>query len=283
LRIVSRSGRPGVWQCQQVSAATGIRPSGSGIGRVKRPVRTSASWRVPPEARYRYRARFEKTARSRFLGHLDLSRTLLRAFRRARLPLSYSQGFNPKPRVAFGPALPLGVASEGEYLDLEVTRRLDGEATLAAVNETLPSGIRFLSMREIGRSVPALGEAVRAARYRVHTGDGIDLEDRLGTFRARGTIEIRREKNGKRSVLQLDPALVGLSPKGGRTLTLTLALGGEGASVRPDEVLKEIFGADASRLRVVREDLFVEWDGKHVSPLLAASVTESHAERAAGP
>jgi radical SAM-linked protein len=235
------------------------------------------------ELRYRYRARFTKTGKVRYLGHLDLSRTLMRAFRRARLPLAYSQGFNPKPRVAFGPALPLGVASEGEYVDLELQTLLEPEETLATLNRQLPPGIRFDSMREIGRSVPALSEAIRSARYRIHTGEGLALEDELRTFRARGSVEILRERKGKRSVLKLDDALLGIEPVASDTLRMTLALGGEGASVRPDEVLSEVFGERAAGMKVVREELFVDWEGRRVDPLLAASAAESHAGRAPRP
>jgi len=232
------------------------------------------------EPRYRYRARFTKAGNVRYLGHLDFSRTMMRAFRRARVPLSYSQGFNPKPRVAFGPALPLGVASEGEYVDLELTRLVDPDETLATLNAELPTGVRFDSMREIGRSVPALSEAIRSARYRIHTGEGLALEEDLRTFRARGSVEILREKKGKRSVLKLDDALLGIETVASDTLRMTLALGGEGASVRPDEVLRSVFGERAERMRVVREEMFVDWEGRSVDPLLAASAAEAHAGRA---
>jgi radical SAM family uncharacterized protein/radical SAM-linked protein len=233
--------------------------------------------------RYRFRARFTKTGNVRYLGHLDLSRTMLRAFRRARLPLSYSQGFNPKPRVAFGPALPLGVASEGEYVDLELHSLVDPEATVATLNSELPKGIRFASMREIGRGVPALSEAIRSARYRVHTGEGVALEEDLRTFQARGSIEILRERKGKTRVLKLDDALLGLEPLADDTLRMTLALGGEGASVRPDEVLSEVFGERAAAMRIVREEMFVDWEGRRIDPLLAASAAEAHAGRPSRP
>jgi radical SAM family uncharacterized protein/radical SAM-linked protein len=233
--------------------------------------------------RYRFRARFTKTGNVRYLGHLDLSRTMLRAFRRARLPLSYSQGFNPKPRVAFGPALPLGVASEGEYVDLELHSLVDPEATVATLNSELPKGIRFASMREIGRGVPALSEAIRSARYRVHTGEGVALEEDLRTFQARGSIEILRERKGKTRVLKLDDALLGLEPLADDTLRMTLALGGEGASVRPDEVLSEVFGERAAAMRIVREEMFVDWAGRRIDPLRAAAAAEAPAGRPARP
>src|SRR5262249_50563448 len=148
----------------------------------------------PP--RYRYRARFTKDGRLRFLGHLDLSRTLLRAMRRARIRFVYSRGFNPKPRVAFGPALAVGISSEAEYFDFDTAARLDAEAALSDVNACLPKGIRFLAILEIDKDVPPLTANLKAARYRVHTGSGLDLSARLAEFRARGPVEVRREKEG---------------------------------------------------------------------------------------
>jgi hypothetical protein len=101
---------------------------------------------APDVPRYRYRARFTKEGRLRFLGHLDLTRTLLRAMRRARVRFVYSQGFNPKPKVAFGPALSVGVSSEGEYVDFETLARLDPEPAIGEINAALPAGIRFVTM-----------------------------------------------------------------------------------------------------------------------------------------
>jgi radical SAM family uncharacterized protein/radical SAM-linked protein len=221
--------------------------------------------------RYRYRARFAKTGRIRFLGHLDLARTLLRALRRARFALVYSQGFNPKPRVQFGPALPMGFESEGEYIDLETSARLDTDVALALANAALPDGIRFLALREIGRGVPALGEAIRAARYRVEAGEDARPETAVASFRARGPVLVTREKKGKVSTFDLAREILVLEPTQGGRLSLTLALGGEGASVKPDEVLREIFGERAVSMLLTREDLLVEHEGRLMDPMLAAT------------
>ena len=218
--------------------------------------------------RFRYRVRFAKEGRARFLGHLDLTRALLRALRRARVPLVYSQGFNPKPRVAFGPALSVGISSEGEYVDLEVREPLRPAAFLAAVGEALPPGLRLLALQEADRAGPALGEAVRAARYRVESAGEPDLEGAIGRFRSRGPVVIERHRNGKVQSFDLTRDLLGLESLGPQTARLTLSMTGSGASVRPEEVLAEIFGETRSDLHVVREDLLVEWDGRLVGPMV---------------
>jgi radical SAM family uncharacterized protein/radical SAM-linked protein len=226
--------------------------------------------------RYRYRGRFTKEGRLRFLSHLDLYRLLTRALRRARIDLVYSQGFNPKPRIAFGPALSVGVASEGEYLDFDSHARLNPEEAERRINDALPRGVRFQTVREIRRDVPALGDAICAARYRVHTGDGSDPASVLASFRSRSPVTVRRERNGKVRTFDLDDEMLELDRVDAGALRMTLAVRSSGASVRPDEALREIFGEHAKNLRVVREDLLVSWNDHLINPLLAAAACHAH-------
>jgi radical SAM-linked protein len=221
-----------------------------------------------PGPRFRYRVRFAKEGRARFLGHLDLTRALLRALRRARVPLLYSQGFNPKPKVAFGPALSVGISSEGEYVDLEVQAPLERAGFLAAVGEALPSGLRLLDVQPADHAGLALGEAVRAARYRVEAPGEPDLARAIERFRSRGPVVIERQRNGKVQCFDLTRDLLGLEPVGPQAARLTLSMTANGASVRPDEVMAEIFGENRSDLHVVREELLVEWDGRLVGPMI---------------
>jgi radical SAM-linked protein len=91
----------------------------------------------------------------KFLGHLDVTRALLRAFRRARLPLAYSQGFNPKPRVQFGPALAVGIESVAEMLELELTAPIEAATTLEAINGSLPAGLHGIALQPRAEGAPA--------------------------------------------------------------------------------------------------------------------------------
>ena len=156
-------------------------------------------------------------------------------------------------------------------MDFETTERLDPARALQDVNRSLPEGIRFLMIREIPRDAPHLASAARAARYRVHTGNGFDLEERLAAFRARGSVEVRREREGKVRVFRMEEALLDLRPLDGEAVGVTLSLSGNEGSIRPDEVLREIFGERARGMRTVREEILVEWNGRLVNPLLAAA------------
>jgi len=241
-------------------------------------LRPAATATMPPDPpverpRFRYRTRFGKTGRMRFLGHLDLTRLLLRALRRAGIALVYSQGFSPKPRVMFSPALSVGVASVGEYLDFDTYERLDPEQARTRINAALPDGVRFEALREIPRGLPALGEAIRAARYRVHTGNGFDLTAELESLHSRGPLSVERERKGKLQTFRLDREMIDCTPLDGDALRLTLALHGGEASVRPEEVLRAIFGERAHGMRLVREELLVDWNGRLINPMLAASAS----------
>ena len=232
--------------------------------------------------RYRYRLRYEKTGRLQFLGHLDLTRAMLRAFRRARIALVYSQGFNPKPRVQFGPALAVGIESRAEYLDLWSFTRLDADASVEAINEALPRGLWVSALREIGSDAPGLSESVRAARYVARLPEGVSPGAALATYSDRAARAIAREKNGKTATFALPEWLLDVAEVDASSFRMTLAVSGDGASVRPDEVLNLMFGDVAKKIRLVREDLaFVRGD-RFVDPMLADGAMVPVVERAAG-
>lgn len=98
-------------------------------------------------AKFVYRLDYHRQGESRLLSHLELIQVIFRAFRRAHLPLHYSQGFNPTPKVSFGPALPLGTESRAEYLYIEVTEPL-GNLSLwqTRLNQELPAGLTVETM-----------------------------------------------------------------------------------------------------------------------------------------
>jgi radical SAM-linked protein len=202
----------------------------------------------------------------RFLGHLDVYRLLLRALRRAGVPLVYSRGFNPKPRVAFGPALSVGLLSEGEYVDFEVRERFEDRGVLERLNRVLPRELRFEAIQEIARDAPALGESVRAARYRVHTGD-LDARPTLAGLGSRSPLVVTRERGGKINRFELEREMLALEARDADSFVMTLTLRGNGASLHPEEALHEMFGSPAARFRLVREDLLVQSQDRLVSPL----------------
>ncbi len=232
--------------------------------------------------RYRYRVRFAKRGRARFLGHLDTVRALLRALRRARISFVYSQGFNPRPRLSFGPALPVGIASEAEFFDFECHGKLEPEDALEEINAVLPRGLRILAVREAPQAVPKLGESVRAARYRVELDEERDLEAAFRAFRERGSGILQVGRNGKTRTLRLDEAILSLEPVSPASFRMMLASGNEGASLRPSEALAAVFGGEApSGALLVREELLVGCAGRLLDPMRAVEAALADAGRAA--
>jgi len=116
---------------------------------------------------FRYRATFAKRGGARFTSHLDLVRTFSRAFRRAGLGLKYSQGFNPKPLLAFTPALALGVEGAREAVDFQLGAPAEGPALVKRLNDVLPEGVVIESVALVLPGAPSLAGDVRSADYRV--------------------------------------------------------------------------------------------------------------------
>ena len=110
----------------------------------------------PPETpvRTHVRIRYAKEGRLVALSHLEVMHAVLRSVRRAGLPVTFSQGYHPKPRVSFGPALPVGVASTAEFLDLELMGLHDPSQVGVAFGAALPEGLTFLDAREIDAQSP---------------------------------------------------------------------------------------------------------------------------------
>jgi radical SAM family uncharacterized protein/radical SAM-linked protein len=104
-----------------------------------------------PRAPQRYRLTYAKLEAARWLGHLELVAALYRSLRRTGLPLSFSAGFHPLPRVSFYGALPVGVESLAETLDLELTEPVPVDTLAAALNQVLPTGIKVIAAQPLSR------------------------------------------------------------------------------------------------------------------------------------
>jgi radical SAM family uncharacterized protein/radical SAM-linked protein len=116
------------------------------------------------------RLRYSKTGLSRFISHLDVARLFDRAARRAQISLVYSQGFTPRPRMAFGPPLVLGIASIAEYVDVEAEIGYEHDIQMK-LNQVLPEGIRILMQKIIYAKVPSLASIINRATYETFLED----------------------------------------------------------------------------------------------------------------
>lgn len=115
---------------------------------------------------YRIRLRYEKGGAQRFLGHLELVGIFHRAARRANVPLAFSRGFHPMPRLAFGPPLSLGTSSTTEFVDAFLTEKLPADALVRNLNEALPPGLLITEALWMPKSAPSIQDAITEHRFR---------------------------------------------------------------------------------------------------------------------
>ncbi|MBI5546726.1 MAG: TIGR03960 family B12-binding radical SAM protein [Deltaproteobacteria bacterium] len=201
----------------------------------------------PPAQRVKgplIRLRYAKRSRAIALGHLETMNAVLRALRRSGLPVSYSQGFNPRPRVSFGPACPVGVESEAEYIDLELATQVGAEGVRAALGPQMPTLLPLLEVQELDQGSPALGADLSAVRYLVQLGPGAEeseLDRYVETFRAAEKVETSRVKADRRiRVVDLKAAVLHLERVKQGEVAFELKAGNE-ASAKPSEVLACVF------------------------------------------
>ena len=187
----------------------------------------------------RVRITFTKQNALRYIGHLDLHRLWERALRRASLPLSYSQGFHPQPKISLAAALPLGFSSRNEVLDVRLNEDVATEDISARLTDNLPPDIKVLDVQEVDERLPAMQTLVLSAAYDVHLTepvDGSELKRRVEALM--NSESLIRERRGK--TYDLRPLIEMLSiitqADGKAWLKMTLAAR-EGATGRPEEVL----------------------------------------------
>lgn len=201
----------------------------------------------------RIRITFAKQGALRYTGHLDLHRLWERAARRAELPLAYSQGFHPQPKMNIAAALPLGFSSRCEIIDMRLEREIPLDGLREKLQETLPTGIQVSSIEAVDDKLPALQTLVASAEYEVTLTEAIDrsdLEARIDSLMA--TESIVRERRGK--TYDLRPLIEELQLADGTKIFMRLAAR-EGATGRPEEVL-DLLGIAFEGTHVERTHLF---------------------------
>ena len=116
---------------------------------------------------YRLRIKFKRGQEVKFISHLDLIRLWQRALHRARIPLAYSEGFSPHPRISLAAPLPIGVTSEAELMDIYCSKLVSPHFFIGAVSQQLPPSIEILQVYQTALTLPSLQSQVRYAEYKV--------------------------------------------------------------------------------------------------------------------
>lgn len=196
----------------------------------------------------RIRLRYTKRGRLRFTSHRDFQRAFERALRRADVPMAYSAGFTPHPKVSYANAAPTGTGSEAEYLEIALTEQRDPEQLRVLLDESLPAGLDVIEAVEAHTS--GLADRLTASVWELRL-DGVDPADArraVDAFNAAGTVEVQRlTKNGMRT-FDARPAVVSLEttethsstadrPSDQPCAILRLVVRHVTPAVRPDDVL----------------------------------------------
>lgn len=150
------------------------------------------------ESLNKYRFKFSKTDKMRFIGHLDMLKLFQRAVKRAKLPISYSKGFNPHQIISFASPLPLGMASVGEYSDFRLDVKTECDEIKNALNAVLPEGMEIIEVYELNEGSKNSAALVDAAQYEIIPDKEIkDLENVIKELLNADTLMIERTSKSK--------------------------------------------------------------------------------------
>ncbi len=183
---------------------------------------------IPEAAPFRQsvRLRLEKTGKTRFLGHLEFMTVIHRAVRRAHIPVRFSEGFHPAPRIAFGDALPTGIESRAEIIDIELGAPMEPVMLAELLNRELPEGIRVGDPCILPAGSLSPGESVASSCYRIPLSTEVpeDLDGRIEAFLASAEVWGERIHKGRPQAVDLRKS-VGGAERQGDALNLTILRG----------------------------------------------------------
>ena len=216
----------------------------------------------------RYVIRYSKKGTARYIPNLDMMRVLERAMRRANLPVAFSRGFNPHPRISIAAPLPVGTEGLAEMAEMEMTRSVEEASLVERLNAVLPQGLNIREAYLVPDDAPALMAVLDRAVYMVYIdGEAARVElpaGAPGDFMALGRVEVkRRGKDGRAKIRDIRPGIVSIqviSQEDGLTMRLELKTGGS-INVRPTEVVAALFEqaglqVDSADIQVTRTGLF---------------------------
>ena len=205
----------------------------------------------------RIRITYEKSGAMRYTSHLDLQKVWIRALLRAKLPLAYTQGFHPVPKVAYSWPLPLGWGTKGElmdiWLDYPENQPTDEKIFIRDVNNSLPAGLRVLEIEKLPYSDPALTIIIQSAVYQIIFPDVKDVSEvERKMYGLMEMDKIERERRGKTYDMKplIEDWSVGVRPDNEVFMQVQMAAR-DSAMGRPDE-LADALGFDPFAVNIER-------------------------------
>jgi radical SAM-linked protein len=226
------------------------------------------------DAGFPVRLRFSKRGPVRFISHRDVARAFERAFRIAELPLAFSSGFSPHPKVSFGPALAVGYESDAEYLDLELVREIDPAWLGPAISAGLPEGMEVVGLVPLADRAPSLQESIGSLGYLVElTGVVTDgLAGVVADFLARERVEVAVNRKGEERIDDIRPSVLALEVPRPDEAVVIVEVATRPRTLRVADVVNGLRavspdGALLAEQRVVRTHQWIERGGARHEPL----------------
>ncbi|MEK6599557.1 MAG: TIGR03960 family B12-binding radical SAM protein [Deltaproteobacteria bacterium] len=250
--------------------------------------RTSASNNQPSACKIRLI--FSKTGQMKYLGHLELVTLFFRAIRRADIPIVYSAGFHPLPKIVFSQPLPVGIESIAEEAVLELTEHMKPDEIHKRLNTALPDGIKILEARDIPLKLHSVSAIITETTYLISAaadlsasltvftgnqaeGRAAQLQGLINRVLEKDEIIIHQQREEKKRSINIRPLIKKLSlADDNATIQLTLDRGERG-SVRPYEIIAYLFGISLNESRLF-QILKIKGEGKTITQITKADYTD---------
>lgn len=210
----------------------------------KTPPRFYAPWpRVqatsPSRSVQRVRLRFRRSGPARFLSHLEQITAFRRMLRRTGLPLAFTHGFHPQPKISFGPAISVGYSSDAEYIDIELVNRVNPEVIRDRISAEIPPGFGLMSSKQIPVFFPSLDAVLNRVSYRINGLWPEHTRDRIESFLGKKEYWIEKIKKNNRESVNLTP-LIHKMLLHNSTLDLLMDFGPK-KNIKPTLLIRELF------------------------------------------
>ncbi|MEC7909358.1 MAG: TIGR03936 family radical SAM-associated protein [Actinomycetota bacterium] len=221
------------------------------------------------------RIRYTKRGKIRFIGHRDVARIWERTLRKANIPVLYSQGFSPHPRISFGLALPTGFESEAEYVDIYLGEEFfmndfDSKSIQQDIDRALPVGMDALGIGIVSTSEDSLQEAVDTCIWEVRVS-GVSVEEFkkiMDEMFSSDSLNIERERKGKLLVEDVRQQVhsMDITEEHEDGVTILTELGTKPRVLRPTDLLKRI-NSELRTVRVLRKEQLTLQGNQRIEPL----------------
>jgi len=234
--------------------------------------------------------KFTKENYMKYISHLDLMRLFQRSFRRCNIPIKYSQGFNPQPKMTIASPLALGIESAVEFMEIELEERISEKEFINAMNKDLPEGIRIIDAKYL-ESKSSIATYIHWSYYQIQfTANNVSsldkLEDYIAKLLERDELIIEKEKRkGNKTITKeenIRPLIGNIAVSKDKTKTVSensyqvtincLLKSGDRGNLKPLDFLKALskytgIHIDADTVQIKRLNMFSEMENR-IKPLM---------------